>query len=279
MQSALKNLATMLTGIGMITGSAGCYVPGGGWTLRSGIDWRIGHKPAAFVEMVDTKWDEWNRVSQMNMFGAPAMTPTVIEPIPSVLPPTEPTLAPASGSSKPGNSGDAPASPALREANTPQQEAPPVPGPTSVEDIPSPPRGAEASRRSMRDRFRRSQNASYQPQSTRADLLPAVAGGNPQKPVLQPSVQDEEIEDLGPVTIDLPESVPQPPPAAPQEREANDYRRLVAPYGTAPAGNSRTPAANGARPSVKANRPLPQNRIQGQRTPAKSSNAWLFARP
>jgi len=58
-------LASLACGIG------GCYVPNGGWTLRSGIDLRTHKKPAIFTEMVDTHWDEWNRVAQMNAaYGA-----------------------------------------------------------------------------------------------------------------------------------------------------------------------------------------------------------------
>jgi hypothetical protein len=45
---------------------AGCYVHNGGWTLRSGFDCRTHRKPAVFLEMVDTRWDEWNRVAQIN---------------------------------------------------------------------------------------------------------------------------------------------------------------------------------------------------------------------
>ena len=45
---------------------SGCYIPGGGWTLRTGVDVRTLAKPAAFVEMVDTRWDEWNRVAIKN---------------------------------------------------------------------------------------------------------------------------------------------------------------------------------------------------------------------
>ena len=50
---------------------AGCYVPGGGWTVRSGIDLRTCRKPALYVETVDTRWDEWNRVARHNLGCAP----------------------------------------------------------------------------------------------------------------------------------------------------------------------------------------------------------------
>jgi hypothetical protein len=47
--------------------TAGCFVPGGGWTMRTGLDMRRPRKPSAFVELVDTRWDEYNRVATMNL--------------------------------------------------------------------------------------------------------------------------------------------------------------------------------------------------------------------
>src|SRR5262245_25913949 len=47
--------------------ASGCYVPGGGWTMRTGLDTRRRHKPSVFVELVDTRWDEFNRVATMNL--------------------------------------------------------------------------------------------------------------------------------------------------------------------------------------------------------------------
>jgi hypothetical protein len=47
--------------------ASGCYVPGGGWTMRTGLDTRRRHKPSVFVELVDTRWDEYNRVATMNL--------------------------------------------------------------------------------------------------------------------------------------------------------------------------------------------------------------------
>jgi len=50
--------------------TSGCFVPGGGWTMRTGVDWRRHGKPAAFVELVDTRWDEYNRIAEINTFTA-----------------------------------------------------------------------------------------------------------------------------------------------------------------------------------------------------------------
>lgn len=50
--------------------ASGCFVPGGGWTLRGGCDLRTHRKPAVFMEMVDTRWDEHNRVAQLNAMNA-----------------------------------------------------------------------------------------------------------------------------------------------------------------------------------------------------------------
>lgn len=56
-------------GLLFVGAATGCYVPGGGWTMRTGVDFRTPRKPGCYVEMVDTRWDEWNRVAQMNAYG------------------------------------------------------------------------------------------------------------------------------------------------------------------------------------------------------------------
>ena len=58
---------------------SGCYIPGGGWTMRTGLDFRTCYKPAAFLEMVDTRWDEYNRVALMN--NTPNYGPTIGTPV------------------------------------------------------------------------------------------------------------------------------------------------------------------------------------------------------
>lgn len=77
--------AAILAGTGLLL--AGCYVPNGGWTLRAGFDRRTDRKPACFVEMVDTRWDEWNRISQLNAMQA------VCEPAGNYGPPSPPPFA------------------------------------------------------------------------------------------------------------------------------------------------------------------------------------------
>lgn len=57
--------ATMLLA-SLACGLGGCYIPNGGWTLRSGLDLRTMKKPSCFTELVDTRWDEYNRVAQAN---------------------------------------------------------------------------------------------------------------------------------------------------------------------------------------------------------------------
>jgi hypothetical protein len=41
--------------------AAGCFIPGGGWTMRAGVDWRSLKKPGVYMELVDTRWDENHR--------------------------------------------------------------------------------------------------------------------------------------------------------------------------------------------------------------------------
>lgn len=99
---------------------SGCYIPGGGWTLRGGADLRTRYKPTVFVEMVDSRWDEYNRVACANTqcqprsggkSGTGAGTGTATDssghsgcllglPMPGVITPvpsTGPTLAPGYG--------------------------------------------------------------------------------------------------------------------------------------------------------------------------------------
>lgn len=68
--------------------TAGCFIPGGGWTLRTGLDWRTHAKPGAYLELVDTRWDEWNRVAQMNAMMETAVPVYVAtQPVPATNPP------------------------------------------------------------------------------------------------------------------------------------------------------------------------------------------------
>lgn len=105
--------------------ASGCYVPGGGWTMRTGIDLRRHAKPSAFVELVDTRWDEYNRIAEINAFTptttvlpatfapgpapGPGPGPGLMEGI-SVPPATEPAIAPESSRAFQPGSNDSPAS-------------------------------------------------------------------------------------------------------------------------------------------------------------------------
>ncbi|MBI3864589.1 MAG: hypothetical protein HY290_22125 [Planctomycetia bacterium] len=97
--------------------ASGCFIPGGGWTLRTGVDLRRKWKPSAFVELVDTKWDEYNRVEDLNMSGFfpdqgavfhPGAPPIETAPVPEPAPTTSSdplkTAAPPSGYSSPPTS-------------------------------------------------------------------------------------------------------------------------------------------------------------------------------
>ena len=88
-----------LTALIVSLSASGCYIPGGGWTMRTGVDVRCLKKPAAFVELVDTRWDEYNRIAVINSFPAtvsvapagyaPAAGPHLIEGV-SVPPAADP---------------------------------------------------------------------------------------------------------------------------------------------------------------------------------------------
>lgn len=59
---------------------SGCYVPGGGWTMRTGVDLRRHRKPSLFCELVDTRWDEYNRVAEQNLSLGLVDPRTVVTP-------------------------------------------------------------------------------------------------------------------------------------------------------------------------------------------------------
>jgi hypothetical protein len=102
--------------------------------MRTGIDVRRYHKPSVFVELVDTRWDEYNRVAEMNLTGG------MIDPHVVVTPTGYPN---AVGTLVPGATGVPPAMP----PDTPQDgptdggrgsEPSPLP-PAPVEPLPPPP--------------------------------------------------------------------------------------------------------------------------------------------
>jgi hypothetical protein len=77
--------------------ASGCFVPGGGWTMRGGIDLRRHRKPSAFVELVDTRWDEYNRVAEINMMNSMGDSQGVAAPTGYGAP-----LTPTNGMTLPG---------------------------------------------------------------------------------------------------------------------------------------------------------------------------------
>jgi len=73
-------IACHMTALLISLTASGCFVPGGGWTMRTGIDLRRCRKPSAFVELVDTRWDEFNRIAEINSMAASTPSPAVIGP-------------------------------------------------------------------------------------------------------------------------------------------------------------------------------------------------------
>jgi hypothetical protein len=108
--------------------ASGCYVPGGGWTMRTGLDTRRRHKPSVFVELVDSRWDEFNRVATMNL-DSPVMEVNGV-----VLPSGQPNGQ--SGFTLPAANGPmVPAVPAVPSNGEPHQ----MPGSPAETLPPSPP--------------------------------------------------------------------------------------------------------------------------------------------
>jgi hypothetical protein len=48
--------------------------------MRTGLDVRRYRKPSAFLELVDTRWDEYNRVAELNLMGGPIDPRAVVTP-------------------------------------------------------------------------------------------------------------------------------------------------------------------------------------------------------
>ena len=53
--------------------------------MRTGVDLRRPRKPAAFVELVDTRWDEFNRIAEINTLQVSAAAPS--QAAPAAFPP------------------------------------------------------------------------------------------------------------------------------------------------------------------------------------------------
>jgi len=128
-------IAARLAALAVCLAASGCFVPGGGWTMRTGLDVRRYRKPSVFVELVDTRWDEYNRIAEMNLTGfdpRAVVTPSA-PPGPGFsngLPamPVDPGTAPE------GTNGAPPAARPLGEPN-------PLPG-APVDPLPPPPPAA-----------------------------------------------------------------------------------------------------------------------------------------
>ena len=84
----IYRLSALLIGLS----ASGCFVPGGGWTMRTGVDLRRYKKPSAFVELVDTRWDEYNRIAEINSMMACTPSPSIVSPAGFA-----PGIAPAAG--------------------------------------------------------------------------------------------------------------------------------------------------------------------------------------
>lgn len=80
MTTAVVRTGTRLGLLLICATTSGCYIPGGGWTMRTGLDVRRYHKPSAFLELVDTRWDEYNRVAELNLMGGPIDPRAVVTP-------------------------------------------------------------------------------------------------------------------------------------------------------------------------------------------------------
>lgn len=129
MTPALVRLAARLGVVLFCLAAAGCFVPGGGWTMRGGLDFRRRHKPSAFVELVDTRWDEFNRIAEMNISDGMADSNVVVAPVnppgtgPAIGNPTAVPYPSGAGSTDSGQNPEPHPLPGM-----PEEPEPPPPG-------------------------------------------------------------------------------------------------------------------------------------------------------
>ncbi len=95
--------------------------------MRTGLDVRRYHKPSVFFELVDTRWDEYNRVAEMNLSGEIIDARTIVTPN---LPPS-----PGAVNAPPAMNGLPPAG--LEDSHR-HSEPNPLPG-APVDTLPPPP--------------------------------------------------------------------------------------------------------------------------------------------
>jgi hypothetical protein len=210
-------------------GLTGCYIPGSGWTLRSGLDVRTHRKPAVFVEMVDTRWDEWNRVAQCNVYGggSPGVWSDGAAPYPA------PTTAPASPawSEQPGYPPQppvsVPAQPLPAPLIPPVSDPPPPPPATAAPPPPPAAPAAPVETLPAAPRVAPPESSPLPPPEPK----PAEA---PSGPVAGGGVSGTEI-----VTR---RAIPDEPPSA--VRRADDTARSTADRRVTPAGGDAEPNRN-----------------------------------
>ena len=65
--------------------------------MRTGVDLRRPRKPSAFVELVDTRWDEYNRIAEINSMTVSTTAPAAFTPGSAPGPTEEFPVPPASG--------------------------------------------------------------------------------------------------------------------------------------------------------------------------------------
>lgn len=178
--------------------ASGCYIPGGGWTMRTGIDLRRYKKPSAFVELVDTRWDEYNRVAEINSMTVPTAQPAaftsgtapgLMEGI-GVPPASDPGMVPDSsrmsqpgGNSSPTSDPPEPGFPGNPTGGTPTGGEPnQLPGAVDAPASTPLPRDAPTARRSALDGPPMSASAT---DDLTTDLT--VAAASAQSPAAKPS--------------------------------------------------------------------------------------------
>jgi hypothetical protein len=97
--------------------------------MRTGVDLRRPKKPSAFLELVDTRWDEYNRIAEINTFSVPVSFSGTSQPgVPA------PAFGPAAGPHLMEGISVPPASDPGPSTSDPTPPEPPLPSHPSASD-------------------------------------------------------------------------------------------------------------------------------------------------
>lgn len=272
--ATIRALLKAATPVACLFGLSGCFVPEGGWTLRSGLDWRTHAKPGVYVEMVDTRWDEWNRVAVMNSmsslpngcefdshYGAPPI---------GARPVSGPTALPTPVETHIGPRGNPPPVPPVTDL--------PRGRPTGDVEAPLGPSASRSSSKGIFGTWKRGQATTVSRSNTKvATSATTPSAPNRERPQTLPTASAATVSVTKPSRIDTGDDTPASPSGLENGTGAAGDSAVTGPglsgFG-APRTRLETPfAGNGLRPAEPA---VPLTAPGGLQLPITGEDAELF---